>query len=79
MQDVCDPLKARIKNKNKNLRCGCTKAARSKRPNTPGSNPISLINEAAQAQCAIMMMFACAAKLHVWAAHAEACSPAEAS
>ena len=29
---------------NKNLRGGCTKAARSKRPNTPGSNPISLLN-----------------------------------
>ena len=28
-------------NKLKILRCGCTKAARSKRPNTPGSNPIS--------------------------------------
>ena len=31
------------KQTNKNLRCGCTKAARPKRPKTPGSSPISLL------------------------------------
>ena len=32
------------KQTNKIFRCGCTKAAKSKRPNTAGSNPISLLN-----------------------------------
>ena len=45
------PTDRRQKQTNKNVRCGFIKAARSQRPNSPGSTPISLLSNGNRKDC----------------------------